>query len=94
MTTPTPTPPAQAGSGPATQPESGPASPPALAIVRGNPSAEQLAAVVTVLSARLRPAEETTAGRATRSRWSARSRQLRAPLLRGPGAWRGSALPR
>jgi hypothetical protein len=70
--------------------------PPALAIVGGNPSAEQIAAVVTVLSARLEPdpAGATTAGQATRSGWSARSRQLRAPLLRGPGAWRASALPR
>jgi hypothetical protein len=83
MPTPTPTP-----------PESGPAGQPALAIVRGNPTAEQIAAVVTVLSARLRAGDGTRAGRATRSRWSARSRQLRAPLQRGPGAWRASALPR
>jgi hypothetical protein len=82
----TPMPPAQA--------ESGPAAEPALAIVRGNPSAEDIAAVVTVLSARLQPAGATGAGQAARSRWSARSRQLRAPLLRGPGAWRASALPR
>jgi hypothetical protein len=75
-----------------TQP--GPAAEPALAIVAGNPSAEQIAAVVIVLSARLRPADTTRAGQATRSRWSARSGQLRAPLLRGPGAWRASALPR
>jgi Acyl-CoA carboxylase epsilon subunit len=82
----TPTPPDEA--------ESGPAAEPALAIVGGNPSAEQIAAVVTVLSARLRPAEATRARPAPRSRWSARSRQLRAPLVRGPGAWRASALPR
>jgi Acyl-CoA carboxylase epsilon subunit len=85
----TPMPPAQAESSAA-----GLAATPALAIVAGNPSAEQIAAVVTVLSARLRPAGATGAGQATRSRWSARSRQLRAPLLRGPGAWRASALPR
>ena len=82
----TPMPPAQA--------ESGPAAGPALAIAGGNPSAEDVAAVVTVLSARLKPAGATGAGQATRSRWSARSGQLRAPLLRGPGAWRASALPR
>jgi hypothetical protein len=82
----TPTPPAQAGPGPGPEP--------ALAIVSGNPSAEDVAAVVAVLSARLRPAGATGAGQATRSRWSARSRQLRAPLLRGPGAWRAGALPR
>jgi len=81
-----PIPPAQAGSAPAGEP--------ALAILRGNPSAEDVAAVVTVLSARLQPAGATGAEQATRSGWSARSRQLRAPLLRGPGAWRASALPR
>jgi hypothetical protein len=79
---------------PPTQAESGPPAEPALAIVRGHPSAEQIAAVVAVLSARLQPGDATTAGQATRSRWSARSRQLRAPLLPGPGAWRASALPR
>jgi Acyl-CoA carboxylase epsilon subunit len=82
----TPMPPARA--------QSGPAAEPAFAIVGGNPSAEDIAAIVTVLSARLKPADATRAGRATRSRWSARSRQLRAPLLRGPGAWRACALPR
>jgi hypothetical protein len=82
----TPMPPAQAGSAPAAEP--------ALAIVRGNPSAEDIAAIVTVLSARLTPAAATGAGQATRSGWSARSRQLQAPLVRGPGAWRASALPR
>jgi len=82
----TPMPPAPA--------ESGPAAEPAFAIVGGNPSAEDIAAVVTVLCARLKPADATRAGQATRSRWSARSGQLRAPLLRGPGAWRASALPR
>jgi hypothetical protein len=78
---------------PPAQAQSTPAAEPALAIVGGNPSAEEIAAVVTVLSARLRPAGATRAGQATRSRWSARSGQLRAPLLRGPGAWRASALP-
>jgi Acyl-CoA carboxylase epsilon subunit len=82
----TPIPPAQA--------ESGPAAEPALAIAGGNPSAEEIAAVVTVLSARLGPADATRAGHATRSRWSERSRLLREPLQRGPGAWPASALPR
>ena len=34
------------------------------------------------------------AGETARSGWSARSRMLRAPLLRSPGGWRASALPR
>ena len=68
--------------------------PPGLAIVAGNPSAEEIAAVVTVLSARMRPAGTARAGETARYGWSARSRLLRAPVLRGPGGWRASALPR
>ena len=61
----------------------------------GNPSAEEIAAVVTVLSRpdRVRPGT-ARAGAAARYGWSARSRLLRAPVLRGPGGWRASALPR
>ncbi len=87
--------PAQNGStGPPSAAGPGPAPGPGLAIVRGNPSAEEIAAVVTVLSARAEPAGAARARATTRSEWSARSRQLRAPLSRGPGGWRASALPR
>jgi hypothetical protein len=91
--------PAAATSGPEQNGSTGPATAapvpgPALAFVRGNPSAEQIAAVVAVLAARTaRPADATQA-RESRSEWSARSRLLRAPLPRGPGGWRASALPR
>jgi Acyl-CoA carboxylase epsilon subunit len=68
--------------------------PPVLAIVRGNPSAEQIAAVVTVLSARAGQAGRTRTAETARYGWSARSRLLRAPTARGPGGWRASALPR
>jgi hypothetical protein len=68
--------------------------PPVLAFVRGNPSAEQIAAMVTVLSARTGRAGPPRAGEAARYGWSARSRLLRAPTARGPGGWRASALPR
>jgi hypothetical protein len=68
-------------------------SAPVLAIVRGNPSAEQVAALVAVLAARARPAGAPAPGN-MRSEWSSRSRLLRAPLERGPGGWRASALPR
>ena len=71
-----------------------PGEPPALVFAAGNPSAEQIAAVVTVLSARMRPAGRARAGETARYGWSARSRLLRAPVLRGPGGWRASALPR
>jgi hypothetical protein len=65
-----------------------------LAFVRGNPSAEQIAAVVAVLAGRLASAGETGSRGHVKSEWSARSRLLRAPLPRGPGGWRASALPR
>ena len=68
--------------------------PPVLSFVRGNPSAEQIAAVVTVLCARAGPAGRPGTGETARYGWSARSRMLRAPVLRGPGGWRASALPR
>ena len=68
--------------------------PPVLAIVAGDPSAEQIAAVVTVLSARAGQAGRAGTGETARYGWSARSRLLRAPILRGPGGWRASALPR
>jgi len=67
---------------------------PVLRVVHGSPSPEEIAALVAVLAARA-PAEGTAAGRgALRNGWSERSRLLRAPLLRGPGGWRASGLPR
>jgi Acyl-CoA carboxylase epsilon subunit len=72
-----------------------PGSPPELVIARGNPSAEDIAAVVAVLSARATPpGSQTRRGESGRTEWSARSRLLRQPLVRAPGGWRASALPR
>ena len=63
---------------------------PVLTVIRGNPSAEEIAALVAVLAARTgQSSAGETAGR-PRNSWSARSRLLREPL---PGGWRGSALP-
>ena len=62
---------------------------PLLTVLRGEPTAEQLAALVAVLAARsagAEPSEPTAA-----SLWSAP--QLRTPLYPGPGAWRASSLP-
>jgi hypothetical protein len=71
---------------------------PALHVVRGNPTPEEIAAVVSVLAARSSAAGAggpTEGGQAeTASGWNDRSRALRAPLPHGPGAWRASALPR
>ena len=53
--------------------------------VKGNPTPEELAAVVALLlSSGGGAAEEPPAP----SRWADREAQLRAPLRRGPGAWR------
>jgi hypothetical protein len=64
-------------------------APAALRVLHGNPAPEELAALLTVVSARA--GEDPPASRA-RSLWGR-------PLLRGPhhpsaGAWRESGLPR
>jgi Acyl-CoA carboxylase epsilon subunit len=67
---------------------------PRLTIVRGDPTPEEIAALVTVLTARLNPPGPARAGEIMRNGWSSRSRMMRNPLSRGPGGWRASALPR
>ena len=57
--------------------------------VRGNPTPEELAAVMAVLSAQPAPAEEGP--EPVVSRWAARSDLLRRPLPHGAGAWRAGA---
>ncbi|TCC46076.1 acyl-CoA carboxylase subunit epsilon [Kribbella capetownensis] len=61
-------------------------------VVRGNPTPEELAALVAVIAARSTaaavPAEP---GRA--SDWAAYWRHARRPLHPGPGRWRASAHP-
>ncbi len=68
---------------------------PYLRVVRGNPTAGEIAALVAVLSA------VAAVARAERqpppSPWSAPSRRVRGPRqtpTAGPGGWRSSALPR
>jgi hypothetical protein len=70
-----------------------PPSAPALRVVRGEPTAAELAAVIVVLTARAGRAATTAAPDRVPSVWSARSRQMRQPLWPGHGAWRASALP-
>ncbi|OOC55469.1 MULTISPECIES: acyl-CoA carboxylase subunit epsilon [Nocardiopsis] len=70
---------------------SAPKNPSHLAVVRGEPTAEEIAVLTAVLSARAaarRAAEEPEPERP--SGWRDRSRGLRAPLRPGPGAWRMS----
>jgi hypothetical protein len=65
---------------------------PLLRVVKGDPSPEELAALVTVVSAMSAAAAEADAGqKRPKPEWSAHHRKLRAPHRHGPGAWRTSA---
>lgn len=77
-------------SDPASEPAD--ADTPFLTVVSGEPTAEELAALVAVLAARRSDrAGESTA--APRSAWRDRSRLVRQMPLPGPGSWRASSLP-
>jgi len=82
--------PAQPASGGDTRPPGGPA----LKVVAGHPSAEELAALIVALSAVLaaRGGPAGQPGRAA-SGWADRSRMMNAPLRPEPDAWRRSARP-
>jgi hypothetical protein len=62
-------------------------------IVKGNPTPEEIAAVVTVIAARAAavPAPQADTGRA--SNWATYWRNARTPFHPGPGQWRASAHP-
>lgn len=64
-------------------------SPPFLRIARGEPSLEELAALVTVLSAA--SGSRKAAVPAPGHGWSARSGFVRTALHAGPGGWLASA---
>jgi hypothetical protein len=66
-------------------------SEPVLRVVRGEPSDEELAALVAVMAAAA-PAEP--APEPTRSAWTDRRVLVRESLAHGPGAWRASGFPR
>ena len=63
---------------------------PYLRVVRGEPTAEELAALVAVLAAR--SAAAAPAPR-PRSAWADPARRLGLTARPGPGGWRRSALP-
>ena len=65
-----------------------------LQVVKGEPSAEELAALIAVVATRGGESVETEGLPARQSAWAAPSRRLRVPLRPGTGAWRASALPR
>lgn len=64
---------------------------PLLRVVRGEPSPEELAALVTVVAARRASGGEPP--RPPRSRWADPSARMRHRLAHGPDAWRTSARP-
>jgi hypothetical protein len=69
-------------------------SQPLLRVVRGNPSAEELAALVAVVAARASAVAED--GPPARPLWGRPVLRSAAPHFPtpGPGAWRASGLPR
>ena len=68
---------------------------PLLRVVSGEPTDEELTALVTVLAA-CTAASANAAGTPDRPRsaWGDPVRGLRQRLVHGPGRWRSSALPR
>jgi len=68
---------------------------PYLRVVRGDATAEEIAALVTALAAvaaaRARAAAVQPAP--ARSNWNDPARRMRTPVHPGPGRWRRSALP-
>jgi len=65
---------------------------PPLFVVRGDATAEEVAALVAVLQGLAAPAGPPAPR--PRAEWSAPHRALRVLPAAGPGAWRSSALPR
>ncbi|MGH3355270.1 MAG: acyl-CoA carboxylase subunit epsilon [Nocardioidaceae bacterium] len=66
---------------------------PVLRDVRGDPTDDEVAALIAVLAARARAAT-TDRPPPRRSEWASHERRMRRPLTPAPGAWRASALPR
>ena len=65
---------------------------PALRVIAGNPTDEEVAVVVAVLSARA--AARPVVPPAQLTLWSRKGRNVRPPQHPGPGAWRASMMPR
>jgi hypothetical protein len=68
---------------------------PLLRVVKGDPTPEEVAALVTVVSALAAGAAEAAAkDTGPKPEWSAHHRKLRGSHQHGTGAWRASGLPR
>jgi hypothetical protein len=67
-------------------------SDPVLRVVKGDPTPEELAALIAVVTARAAaPADAPDNNRA--SNWATYWRNARSPFRPGPGRWRASAHP-
>jgi hypothetical protein len=79
-------------------PESAAEPTPVLRVVKGEPTPEELAALVAVVSARAAAGASASAAAADEperaSDWPSYWRNVRQPLQHGPGRWRASAHPR
>jgi len=64
---------------------------PLLKVIDAHATPEEVAAIVTVLSAL---GGGAPAPKPVRSQWAHPSRSMRPPHAHGPGGWRASALPR
>ncbi|MEY2675685.1 MAG: hypothetical protein RL645_21 [Actinomycetota bacterium] len=73
-----------------TTPENQPDLQQLLQVVRGNPTPEELATVIAVLTAANAEAASQSSGRERRltSTWSRNASMLRSPILPGPGQWK------
>ena len=81
------------GDGPAASGDGPPAGGPALKVVAGDPSAEELAALTVALAAALAAGGPAGQPRRSSPGWADRSRMMNAPLRPEPDAWRRSARP-
>ena len=65
-----------------------------IVIARGEPSPEELAALVAVLAARASVRADEPAPTAAVSGWTDRSRYVRSGHTHQPGGWRAASFPR
>ena len=66
-------------------------APPLLRIVKGDPTPEEVAALVSVVSALAAGAQASSGQARPKSQWASHARRLRGTHRHGPGAWRASS---
>ena len=62
-------------------------------VIKGEPTDEELAAVIMVLTAQAASAQAASAKEELKSEWNAPHRGVRKSFEHGAGTWRRSALP-